>query len=155
MSWTDRLRTDLEPNLNQLWTRVFFLDNISLRNFKLMRTFLSWLLAKQTGIAALGLFVMFFCYTVIVKAGINMECFFLPFIISLPFCLLYAIWAVVYTYRNFDEVYSRSKRWRKSNVEKLDSRLGYCFGLFFKCFFTSVVLIMAMTMSSFIVKGFI
>jgi len=118
-----------------------------------MRTILSWFLAKQTGVAALGLFVLFFCYTVIANAGIGLDRFYLPLIFSLPFGLIYAIWAVVFTYRNFDEVYSRSKRWRKSNVEKFDSRLGYCFGMFFKCLFTSVVLVMALTMSSFIIKG--
>lgn len=127
--------------------------NISLKKVRLMRTILSWFLAKQTGVAALGLFILFFCYTVIEYAGIGMDLFSIPFIISLPFCLIYAIWAVVFTYKNFDEVYSRSKRWRKSNVEKFDTRLGYCFGMFFKCLFTSVVFVMALTMSSFIVKG--
>lgn len=118
-----------------------------------MRTILSWFLAKQTGVAALGLFVLFFCYSVIANTEIGMDRFYLPFIISLPLGLIYAIWAVVFTYRNFDEVYSRSKRWRKSDVEKFDSKIGYCFGMFFKCFFTSVALVMALVMLSFIIKG--
>lgn len=118
-----------------------------------MKIFLSWILAKQTGVAALGLFVLFFCYSVLRKTDIGLDFFYLPFFISLPFCLIYAIWAVVFTYRNYDEVYSRSKRWRKSNVEKFDSRLGYCFGMFFKSLFTSVVFFVALAMLSYIIKG--
>ena len=55
--------------------------------------------------------------------------------IALPIDIVLSIWAAVFTYKNFDEVFSRSSRWRNSNVEKFDVRLKYSILILFESFF--------------------
>ena len=47
-----------------------------------------------------------------------------------------SIWAGLFTYRHFDEVWSRRMKWANSNVDKMEARFSYSFKVAFKMFFT-------------------
>jgi len=55
--------------------------------------------------------------------------------IAIPIGIVLSLWAAGFTYKNFDEVFSRSSRWRNSYVEKLDVRLKYSILILFESFF--------------------
>lgn len=50
--------------------------------------------------------------------------------------LFISIWSGIFTYRHFDEVWSRRMKWANSNVDKMEARFSYSFKVFFKIFFT-------------------
>ena len=107
-----------------------------------MKTFLCWLLTKITPLAILGVFMLFYIINQISEQKLTIEDVMTWAFIVVPIDIVLSVWATVFTYRNFDEVFSRSSRWRTSNVEKLDSRIWYTIGTFFKCLFAFPFMIM-------------
>lgn len=98
-----------------------------------MRTFICWLLSKLKEPAALG-----FWGTICLMMGwdkIDGESMMSILKIALPIDIILSAWAAVFTYKNFDEVFSRSSRWRNSNVEKFDVRLKYSILVLFESIF--------------------
>lgn len=87
-----------------------------------MRTFVCWLLSKLKILAGAGIF-----FGIGILASLNSlsKSFLILVGVSDLIGFALAVWAAVFAYRNFDEVYSRRERWRNSNVEKLDSRFRY------------------------------
>jgi len=101
-----------------------------------MRTFICWLLTKLQWPAALGFLGI---YLLIMKSG-DSESVIYMLMIGLPIDIILSVWAAVFTYMNFDEVFSRSKRWRSSNVEKFDVRLKYSIYILFQALFAFPVI---------------
>lgn len=98
-----------------------------------MRTFICWLLSKLREPAALG-----FWGAICLMMGwdkVDGESMMSILKIALPIDIILSVWAAVFTYKNFDEVFSRSSRWRNSNVEKFDVRLKYSILVLFESFF--------------------
>lgn len=98
-----------------------------------MRTFICWLLSKLREPAALGFFG-----AICLMMGwdkVDGESMMSILKIALPIDIILSVWAAVFTYKNFDEVFSRSSRWRNSNVEKFDVRLKYSILVLFESFF--------------------
>lgn len=98
-----------------------------------MRTFICWLLSKLREPAALG-----FLGAICLMMGwdkVDGESMMSILKIALPIDIILSVWAAVFTYKNFDEVFSRSSRWRNSNVEKFDVRLKYSILVLFESFF--------------------
>jgi hypothetical protein len=83
-----------------------------------MRTFICWLLSKLKEPAALG-----FLGAICLLMGcdkVDGDSMMSILKIAIPIDIVLSLWAAVFTYKNFDEVFSRSSRWRNSYVEKLD-----------------------------------
>lgn len=98
-----------------------------------MRTLVCWLLSKLKEPAALG----FLCAVCLIMGWdkVDGDSMISILKIALPINIVLSIWAAVFTYKNFDEVFSRSSRWRNSNVEKFDVRLKYSILILFESFF--------------------
>lgn len=98
-----------------------------------MRTFICWLLSKLREPAAL----VFFGAICLMMGWdkVDGESMMSILKIALPIDIILSVWAAVFTYKNFDEVFSRSSRWRNSNVEKFDVRLKYSILVLFESFF--------------------
>lgn len=47
-----------------------------------------------------------------------------------------SIWAGLFTYKHFEEVWSRRMKWNNSNVDKMEARFNYSFKIFYRMFFT-------------------
>lgn len=98
-----------------------------------MRTIICWMLSKLQLPAALGLLGAFLLFKRFGDVGDDSIVKIL--MICLPIDVFLSVWAAVFTYKNFDEVFSRSSRWRSSNVEKFDVRLKYGIYVLFQSFF--------------------
>lgn len=98
-----------------------------------MRTLVCWLLSKLKEPAALG-FIGAVCL-IMGWDTVDGDSMISILKIALPIDIVLSIWAAVFTYKNFDEVFSRSSRWRNSNVEKFDVRLKYSILILFESFF--------------------
>ncbi|MGN0232262.1 MAG: hypothetical protein ACI4A8_08665 [Muribaculaceae bacterium] len=59
--------------------------------------------------------------------------------------LILSVWAGRYTYNNFEEIWSRRKRWTSSNVEKLDARMKNTAMITIRMFFSlfTVLIVLA------------
>lgn len=110
-----------------------------------MRTFVCWILANlsflnKIGLALLLLFACAYCGFYIDKDSFEESAQWVRWLnttlfVVVPISLSVAIWASVFTYKNFDEVWSRRMRWANSNVDKFDARLKYAAGMFFRVLF--------------------
>ena len=118
-----------------------------------MKTFLSWLLTKITPLAFLGVFTLFYIFNMISEQKLTVEDVTAWAFIVVPIDIVLSVCATVFTYRNFDEVFSRSKRWRNSNVEKFDMRIWYCLALFFKCLFAIPFIIFLIVIIYYIINN--
>lgn len=49
--------------------------------------------------------------------------------------LLISIWAGLFTYKHFDEVWSIRMRWTNSRVDKIEARFSYSFKIAYRMFF--------------------
>ncbi|MBR1688555.1 MAG: hypothetical protein IJ710_08520 [Prevotella sp.] len=98
-----------------------------------MRTFLCWLLAKMTTPAVLGVLMLFCIFDMVSEQKLDIEEVKQWALIVVPIDIVLSGWATVFAYKNFNEVISRNKRWRNSNVERFDMRIWYCIAVFVKC----------------------
>ena len=120
-----------------------------------MRTFVCWILANlsflnKIGLALLLLFACAYYGFYTDKDNFEESAQWVRWLntalfVIVPVSLIVAIWGSVFTYKNFDEVWSRRMRWANSNVDKFDARLKYAAGMFFRVLFAVFALfIMAM-----------
>ena len=98
-----------------------------------MKTFTCWLLSKIAIPATLGILMLFCIVGMISEHRLTVEDVTQWSYVVVPIDFVLSVCATIFTYRNFDEVYSRSKRWRNNNVEKFDMRLSYCIFMFIQC----------------------
>lgn len=94
-----------------------------------MKTFICWLIACASEII-MGL--EFFAIVIIKSNNLiikdmssNKEASDYFFIFSCLATLIFAIFIMIYTYRNIDEVISRQFKWKNSRVSTFDYRLKY------------------------------
>lgn len=104
-----------------------------------MRTFICWMLSKLKGIAGLGL-IGALCL-LLGWDNIDSNSVIPILMIAIPVDIVLSVWAGVFTYKNFDEVFSRSSRWRNSNVTKFDMRFKYSVLVFFQSLFAFPILL--------------
>lgn len=97
-----------------------------------MKTFICWLIASAAEII-IGL--EFFAIVIIKSKNLiikdlssNKELLDDFFIFSCIATLIFAIFIIIYTYRNIEEVISRQFKWRNSRVSTFDYRLKYSLG---------------------------
>lgn len=107
-----------------------------------MKTFFCWLLSKINPITGVGILAAMWCALTAADDFEFAHKILKPLLVIGSISFILSVWAAVFTFKNFDEVYSRSKRWRNSNVDRLDVRISYSFGMFVKCLFAFPVIIM-------------
>jgi hypothetical protein len=103
-----------------------------------MKTYLSLFFAHLNGFASLGGTVIFmelfaFVDNTLGPQVIDVLKYALP--VQILVSLYCAVKAAVFTFHNFDEVWSRRMEWSSSRSGKLESRLTYSIKIFFQCFF--------------------
>ena len=80
-----------------------------------MRTWGCWLLSKMKSFAGLGIILIVCLWGLDAEDDAYRQALTLMVVIT-PVSAILSIWAAIFTFKNFEEVYSRSKRWRNSNV---------------------------------------
>lgn len=115
-----------------------------------MRTFVCWILANlsflnRIGLALLLLFACAYYGFYTDKDSFEESAQWVRWLntalfVIVPISFIVAIWASIFTYKNFDEVWSRRMRWANSNVDKFDARLKYAAGMFFRVLFAMFAL---------------
>lgn len=116
-----------------------------------MRTWGCWLLSKMKSFAGLGIILIVCLWGLDAEDDAYRQALTLMVVIT-PVSAILSIWAAIFTFKNFEEVYSRSKRWRNSNVEKLNTRICYSISMFFQCLFAFPVFILIIVCFYYIIK---
>lgn len=104
-----------------------------------MKTFISFFLANIGFMVFLGLlFIMaeYDAFTNEINLGLSartVSILKVTTFLQIPFVLYFAVRGAMFTYNNFDEVWSRRMSWKNSNVDKLEARFIYSIKIFFKC----------------------
>ena len=104
-----------------------------------MKTFISYFLANMGFMVFIGaLFILaeYDAFTNEIKLGVSVRTVNILKVttfLQIPVALYFAVRGAMFTYKNFDEVWSRRMSWKNSNVDKLEAKLTYSIKIFFKC----------------------
>jgi len=120
-----------------------------------MKTFVSFFLANMGFMVFIGLcFILteYDAFTNEINLGLSARTaniLKVTTFLQIPVVLYFAVRGAMFTYKNFDEVWSRRMSWKNSNVDKLEARLTYSIKIFFKCLFAvtgviGIILVIAM-----------
>lgn len=124
-----------------------------------MKTFISFFLANMGFMEFLGLLFIMAEYDAFTNE-INLELsartvniLKVTTFLQIPVALYCAVRGAMFTYNNFDEVWSRRMSWKNSNVDKLEARLTYSIKIFFKCLIAVIGVIgIILVIALFIIK---